>query len=214
MKKKILLTVTGLLIVIMLTSCLDAIEYITLDKQGNIKLSFMITISKSLFEMGGEGESVEETFEDEIMDPEEISELIPGATNIEARLVDSDIDYGYLFTFTLPRNYQPTPETPMAPRLTKRGMEILLAMSNSEEAQKEESDESMDDMAAAIFSSAKYKVQISKQLLKSASRAYIYTADGEETSVDLVDLGDNYLVNLPMLMIMMDEEESRLVFEY
>jgi len=214
MKRRIFLIVTGLFLAIMLTSCLDAIEYITLDKNGDIELSFMITISKSLFEMGGGGESVEDTFEDEIIDPKEISEMIPGAMDVKTRLVDSDVDYGYLFTFTLPRDYQPAPDTPMAPRFTKSGLVILLAMGGEEEADTEESDESMDDMAAAIFSSAKYKVQISKQLLKSASRAYIYSADGEETSVELVDLGDNYLVNLPMLMVMMSEEDTHLVFEY
>jgi hypothetical protein len=212
MKKKILIIVTGLLLTVMLTSCLDAIEYITLDKNGDIELSFMITISKSLFEMGGGEDSVEDTFEDEVLDPKEISDMIPDALNVESRLVDSDVDYGYLFTFTLPRNYQPAPDTPMAPTFTKNGIEILLAMGGEEEA--EESEEPMDEMAAAIFSSAKYKVQISKKLLKSASNAYLYTADEEVTTVDLVDLGDNYLVNLPMLMVMMGEKDTRLVFEY
>ena len=72
----------------------------------------------------------------------------------------------------------------------------------------------MDEMGEAIFSSAKYKVQISKKLLESASKAYVKTASGNNTEVDLVDLGDNYLVNLPMLMVMTGEEKTYLVFEY
>ena len=217
MKRRILVTVCGIIIALGMSSCLDAIEYITLDDGGDIKLSFMITLSRGLVEMGSEGESIEDTFEEEVLDPDELSSMIPGATAVDARPIDSDVDYGYLFTFTIPRGYKPEPETPMAPRFSKNGIEILLGMPDKgEEAEggEADSDDSMDEMAEAIFSSAKYKIQISKKLLKRASRAYLYNAEGEEFSVDLIDLGDNYLVNLPMLLVMDPEEKTFLVIEY
>jgi len=222
MKRKILLTVAGILLAVMLTSCLDAIEYITLDENDDIKISFMITISKSLFEMGGEGASVEETFADEVLDPEKITEMIPGAKKVEARLLNSDVDYGYLFTFSLPREYQPAADTPMAPLFTESGIEILLSISDNEsksssgsvKSKKKKAEEPMDEMGAAIFSSAKYKLQISKKLLPQASKAYIETITGVRTSVELIDLDDNYLVNLPMLLVMGEEEETRLIIDY
>ncbi|HAK45421.1 MAG TPA: hypothetical protein DCO79_05825 [Spirochaeta sp.] len=202
-----------------LSSCLDAIQHITINSKGDIELSFMLTISKSLFAMGGsQGESLEDSFTEDVIDPDELSAMIPQATKVDARLIDSDVDYGYHFKFTIPRNFQPQDDTPMVPRINWDNIEILLGMPTPE-AEKGETAEpgptdEMDEMGEAIFSSAKYKVQISKKLLEQASKAYVRTASGEITNVDLVDLGDTYLVNLPMLMIMGNEEETYLVFEY
>ena len=218
--KRIILPITVLILVLSLGSCLDAIQYVTVNNQSEIEMSFMLTISKGLFEMGGGDESVEDTFSEEVFDPDEISSMIPGARNVEARLIDSDVDYGYLFHFTLPRGYEAADDTPMVPHIGWDRMEILLAFPGDEAEADEESGEeasmqdSMDEMGEAIFSSAKYKVQISKRLLENAERAYVRESSGEITDLDLVDLGDNYLVNLPMLMVMMSEEETWLVFEY
>ncbi len=216
MKRKIVIAAVIASLSFALSSCLDAIEYITIDKNRDIQISFMITVSKSLFAMGGEGESVEETFEKDILNPDEISGLIPGAKNVETHLIDSDVDYGYLFVFTLPRNYQPADDVPMTPRINWDSMEILLTMPNTEKEEKADTAQTneIDEMAEAIFSSAKYKIQISKKVLEYSSKAYVKSADGEIINVDLVDLGDAYLVNLPLLMVMTSEKQTYLVFEF
>ena len=201
-----------------LTSCLDAIQHITLNRNGDIEISFMLTVSKALFAMGGEGGSVEESFSEDIIDPEELKTLIPRAKNVETRLIDSDVDYGYLFKFTVPQDYQPDGDTPMVPRISWDNIEILLGMPmeqpGAEETVEPGPTDEMDEMGEAIFSSAKYKIQISKKLLQRSERAFIKTESGEITNLDLIDLGDTYLVNLPMLMVMNSEEPSYLVFEY
>ena len=82
------------------------------------------------------------------MDPDEISDMVPGAKNVEARLINSDVDYGYLFKFTLPRGYEPAEDTPMVPRIGWDGMEILLAFPGdeaSEEAAAEGEEVSEED---------------------------------------------------------------------
>ena len=59
--KRIVILIASILLVLGFTSCLDSIQYITMNDKGEIEMSFMLTISKSLFEMGGGGESLEDT---------------------------------------------------------------------------------------------------------------------------------------------------------
>ena len=218
--KKALLIAICIIAAFSLSSCLDALQHITVNNKGDIELSFILTISKGLFAMSGGGKSgsLEEAFTEDVIDPDELSAMIPQATNVEARLIDSDIDYGYHFRFTIPRDFQPADNTPMVPRIGWDSIEILLGLPAEKEETAQETEtgpsDEMDEMGEAIFSSAKYKVQISKKLLESAGKAYVRTESGEITKVDLVDLGDTYLVNLPILMMMENEELTYLVFEY
>ncbi|MDD4219125.1 MAG: hypothetical protein PHR10_02960, partial [Sphaerochaetaceae bacterium] len=92
------------------------------------------------------------------------------------------------------------------PRVLPHRIEIKPFIGDSEEMEQ-------DPYAMMFFSSMKYRLQLSKNLLKTIEKATLVFKNGESYVLDPIDLAESFLFEVPLVLLMSGEDPT-LIFEY
>ncbi|MDR2797825.1 MAG: hypothetical protein LBB80_05730 [Treponema sp.] len=169
-----------------------------------------ITVSKMMLEMAN-------GMADEPLDYDAWLETNRGSTDIDtygtlnARIekVNNDLDLGYLITMNLNYTDKTSRETldgemdfiPMYPN-NHTEMHIT-ALSNDE-------DREAHEMALAFLSTGKYRLSMSKTCIGTLKRVVMAAAAEELVEIAYIDMGDAYLIEIPVLYFFSNDITIRL----
>jgi hypothetical protein len=199
---------------LLLTGCIDIFQYVGRDESGNLQLSVSVTIQKAIFEMassfdGSAPPDYEEEFE---MSEEEITGEYPEWLAVTYTPINTELEYGFHLEMVAPETVltealkaDPADAGPFLPRPDGDNTVFVFDGfgNNGGEA---------DEMAAAFFASAKYRMLIDENYRSQIDGAW-FERNGERAPVDVRRYGDVWYLEFPMLYIFTGAGAGRLVIE-
>jgi len=207
----------GLSVVLVLcfisSSCIDVFQHLTKDANGIDRNTIRVTVSKAVIEMannfsGSGAVDYEKFFDGNGMDEMDINEYNQFGASI--RKINDSTDIGYLIEINL--NYKDkdivniTNQSNVSFIPKYNGKNIVLPLDLSDEKQG-----SLDDnaMVAAFLSTGKYRLAVNKKCISDIRKVTI-KANGKETEINFLDLYDEYLIEIPLPVIMANAVELRI----
>ncbi|MDD3366371.1 MAG: hypothetical protein PHS67_03820 [Sphaerochaetaceae bacterium] len=206
--KRIALTLLVIATLFTFTSCIDIFQNITLTPDNNIDMTVRFTVSKMLFELGESDEPIEDVFAEEFMSAD-LAQTLFGETetrHVSYKTVNTEFDYGANIQISYPKELEVSQEDVLFPRVLPHRIEIKPFIGDSEEMEQ-------DPYAMMFFSSMKYRLQLSKNLLKTIEKATLVFKNGESYVLDPIDLAESFLFEVPLVLLMSGEDPT-LIFEY
>lgn len=186
-----------ILISALFTSCVDYVQTVSF-KDGKYQLYYKVTLSKVLFAMGDQDPDT--LFND--FDEEALSEL---PSNVEVKPVNTDLEVGAEFTLNIdPRTTDETEKTFLPTIAGKKCfIPFLLGEDNNSISDNFDSSDNSEGevFAAAMLSSAKCRIMISKKVIPEIETAYFEGKGGQNYSVALFDYGDSWCAEIPFILI-------------
>ncbi|MDR1031446.1 MAG: hypothetical protein LBL76_11325 [Treponema sp.] len=205
--KKMPLVLIMFILCIGLSGCIDIFQHITKDGSGIHRNTIKVTVSKTIFAMAngfsGSGEDIdyEKLFDEST--PLDVKEYSP--FNATVKTVNDTMDIGYLVDMNIDYQDRNTvnkinrSNTSFIPKYNGKHIIIPIACLGGD------ADPSDDNaMTAAFLATGKYRLAISKKCITNIERIMIKTAEGE-TDSDFLDLYDEYLVEIPIPIIFMND---------
>ncbi len=199
----------------LLTSCVDIYQHICMDKNGEIAMYVHCTMSKGILgmanAMGGTSGSL--SYDDFSKDMGKgLSEQKELLINGEAGIINTRFDIGGYCKGVIDSNkrYKNTDSTKRTfiPEHKDKKWIIPLDFSGTDLASgKEESDK----FAYALLSSAKYTLSIAKTVVPKLSCVSLRKGSGESLPMDFLDTYDSYLIEVPLPLLL--DEKIELVIE-
>ena len=192
--KRIINIISLLLICLAFTSCVDYVQSVTF-KNGKYHMYYKVTLSKLIFAMGDE--DPEEIFKD--FDEDEIGELPP---NVNIKPVNTDLEVGAEFTFDIePKTTDETEKSFLPTVAGKKCFIPFLLGQNDSISDSVASGSEGEEFAAAIMSSAKCRILISKNLISEIETAYFEGKGGQNFSIPVFDYGDANCLEIPFIVL-------------
>lgn len=190
MKRKILLSII-LLFVFSLSSCIDYVQSISY-KDGKYHFYNKITFSKLLMEMSDEDvDDFMEEFDDEF-----ISSL---PSFVSVKPVNTDIEVGAEISFSINPKEATEEEKSILPKIS--GNKYFIPFIFAEEFSSGDFDDYEDDeIAIAMFSSAKCRVMISKKIIPSIDVAYFEGRGSQNFAIPVFDYGESFCLEIPFII--------------
>lgn len=200
--------------VALLTGCIDIFQYVGRDGNGNLELSVSVTIQKAIFEMassfdGSAPPDYEEEFE---MSEEEITGEYPEWLSVTYTPINTELEYGFHLDMAVPETVlaqalkaKPGEAGPFLPRPDGDNTVFIFDGFGGEGGE-------ADEMAAAFFASAKYRMLIDQNYLADITGAS-FERNGEQAPVDVRRYGDVWYLEFPMLYIFTGAGPGRLIIE-
>ena len=183
-----------LLISLFFTSCVDYVQSVTF-KNGKYHLYYKVTLSKLLFAMVNE--DPEEIFRD--FDEYEIGDLPP---NVRIQPVNTDLEVGTEVAFDIDPKISDENEKSFLPTVADKKCFIpFLLGQNDSISDSLGSGGEGEEFAAAIMSSAKCRILISKNLISEIETAYFEGKGGQNFSIPVFDYGDANCLEIPFIIL-------------
>jgi hypothetical protein len=205
----------GILVILILcfisSSCIDIFQHLTKDTNGIDRNTIRVTVSKTIIEMannfsGSGAVDYEKFFDENGMDEMDINEYNQFGASI--RKINDSMDIGYLVEISL--NYKDkdivniTNESNVSfiPKYNGKNIVLPLDLGNYG---------SLDDnaMAAAFLSTGKYRLAVNKKCISNIRKVTIKVKN-KETEIGFLDLYDEYLIEVPLPVIMASAVELRI----
>lgn len=195
-------------VVLSLSSCVEVFQYISV-KDGNVSIYLKYVIQKAIFEMAASFSGEEMDYEEYLGDGQEFLSDFEGITT-DSRPINTDLEVGFEITIqgTLEqmRIDTETQAIPFAPE--PRGEKYYLTIPGMG------SSSSDDEWGMAFLASSKYRIllDLSGDLSGIRNARLIFdeeSVDPDSESDALITttlLGQNLLVEMPMLVPFMSEE--------
>jgi hypothetical protein len=199
---------------LLLTGCIDIFHYVGRDDGGNLELSVSVTIQKAIFEMassidGSPPPDYEEEFE---MSEEDITGDYPDWLSVTYTPINTELEYGFHLDMAVPEavltqalKTKPDDAGPFLPRSDGEDTVFVFDGFGSDGG-------AADEMTAAFFASAKYRMLIDENYLSDVEGAW-FDHNGERTPVDVRRYGDVWYLEFPMLYIFTGAGPGRLVIQ-
>lgn len=192
--KKIIRIIPLFLFILCLTSCVDYVQSVTF-KNGKYHMYYKVTLSKLIFAMADE--DPEEIFRD--FDEDEIGELPP---NTSIKPVNTELEVGAEFTFEIdPKTTDETEKSFLPTVAGKKCFIPFLLGQNDSISDSVGSDSEGADFAAAIMSSAKCRILLSKNLIPEIETAYFEGKGGQNFSTPVFDYGEANCLEIPFIIL-------------
>lgn len=195
MKHKSLLSVFIIAIVLTLTSCIDYVQSITYSN-GKYHLYHKITLSKLLLELADEDA---EDFVEELL--EDSSDEIPDYVSMKG--VNTETEAGYEFIMDINPKTATEEEKGFLPTKSSSKYYIPFYISEIISDSYDFDDVDLDDsFTLAMFSAAKIRVMIAKNIIPKIDSAYFVAEyeDDENYYISVFDYGNNYCLEIPFLL--------------
>ncbi|MDR2808415.1 MAG: hypothetical protein LBB43_05325 [Spirochaetaceae bacterium] len=204
MWKKTFLLVTCVFCLV-LSSCIDIFQHLTRDASGVDRNSIKVTASKTIFAMANgvsdDNIDYEKLFdESSTVDIKEYNQF-----NATINKINDVMDIGYLINMNIDYrdrslvNQINRSNTGFIPRYNGKNIIIHIDCLGGNSG-------STDDnaMAAALLATGKYRLLINKKCIANIEKVSIKTYEGE-TSINFLDLYDEYLVEIPIPIIFVSD---------
>ena len=186
--KRFFYALSVVFISVSLIGCLEIFEYITVE-DDKVNMTMNITLSKAMMETlesMDEGSS-QSDYDYEDLNEDEINKVFPYEVKINK--VNTSTDFGFNVSSSLEKkdmeklNYEDNPYLPI-----KKGKSYYMSFADT-------SSESVPTYRYRLIVSKTYIENIKKVILK---------LDDESMDVDFYDLGDAYLIDIPVLKLDLD----------
>ena len=188
-----------------LTSCIDYVQSVTY-KDGKFRYYCKITLSKALTEIGeNNGKNANETFE-------ELSEKMEDnlRITIHGKKIDTDLETGMEFNFTVDPNTTNPEKRKFLPKVRGDKYYIPLLYINNDSNDDFMNFDNSDDMAqsitAAILSSAKFRVLVSKKIIPQINSAYFKGINASDYAIPFYDYGESFCFEIPATIMLMNKD--------
>lgn len=192
--KNIIRLVSILLICLFFTSCVDYVQSVTF-KSGKYHMYYKETLSKLLFAMADE--DPEEIFRN--FDEDEIGELPP---NTSIKPVNTELEVGAEFTFEIdPKTTDETEKSFLPTVAGKKCFIPFLLGQNDSISDSVGADSEGKEFGAAIMSSAKCRILLSKNLIPEIETAYFEGKGGQNFSIPVFDYGEANCLEIPFIIL-------------
>ncbi len=205
--KKILVGVLVVVGIIAFTSCIDIFQNITLDSDNNITMAVRYTVSKAIFELGDSDGPIEDVFADQVISEDLAKEMFGenGKKKVSFETVNTESDYGAMIKVSYPKNMKITDEDVGFPKISPNRIEIKPFIGDGEQVED-------DPYSMMFFSSMKYRLQLSKNVLPHVTSARLQFLNESSHTLYPIDLEDSYLFEIPLVLLMSGEDPT-LIFE-
>jgi hypothetical protein len=193
------------------SSCIDIFQHLTKDTNGIDRNTIRVTVSKAVIEMannfsGSGAVDYEKFFDENNMDEMDINGYNQFGASI--RKINDSTDIGYLVEISL--NYKDkdiiniTNQSNVSFIQKYNGKNIILPLDLGSYG-------SLDDnaMVAAFLSTGKYRLAVNKKCISNIRKVTI-KVKSKETEIGFLDLYDEYLIEVPLPVIMASAVELRI----
>ena len=194
-----------------LSSCIDVFQHLTKDTNGIDRNTIRVTVSKAILEMannfsGSGAVDYEKFFDENDLDDMDINGYNQFGATI--RRINDSMDIGYLVEISLDYkdkdivNITNQSNVSFIPKYNGKNIVLRLDLENYD---------SFDNnaMAAAFLSTGKYRLAVNKKCISNIRKVTI-KAKSKETEIGFLDLYDEYLIEVPLPVIMTSAVELRI----
>lgn len=186
----------------LLFSCVDYIQTISY-KDGKYTIYYKITLSKLLLELADEEpDSIFDDFDfGDFSDYESL--FMP--KNMKINKVNTDLEVGAEFKISISARTQDEAEKKLLPTVAKNKIKIPVFFGDFSAVLNEDlgdsySDDFADEFVQAIFSAAKSRVLIGKNIVPSIEICYFEGKGGQNYSIPLFDYGESWCLEIPFIV--------------
>lgn len=186
----------------LLFSCVDYVQTISY-KDGKYTIYYKITLSKVLFALADEDpESIFDDFDfSDFSDYESL--LMP--KNMEINKVNTDLEVGAEFKINISARTQDEAEKKLLPTVAKNKIKIPVFFGDISDGLNEDfgdsySDDFADEFVQAIFSAAKSRVLIGKNIVPSIEICYFEGKGRQNYSIPVFDYGESWCLEIPFIV--------------
>ncbi len=204
--KRILSIVCCIIILPLLTGCVDIYQHICINKNGEVSMYVHCTISKGILEManamGGSSKSLQ--YDDFTKGIDKgLSEQKELLRNSELGMINTDFEIGSYCKGIIDSNksYKNTDGRNRTFLPEHKGKKWIIPFDFSGtdlDSKKSKSDE----FAYALLSSAKYTLSITKNVVPKITSVSLRKDSGETFTVDFLDTYDSYLIEVPLPLLL------------
>ena len=183
---------------VLFTSCIDIFQVIRLSDRGTVEILYRFSIAK-MDESAGMGAPSKEE-----MPLDEVAESLKNHPGVTVSMDSAETDYDATFNlrFSCPADYPGSPDAPMLPAFSTDGMTLYPMQFPDEE--KEDEAKEMDEFAMNMLMGMKYKLLIEKRVVPAMKELALVDSSGLELVQAYADLGDYYLVDVPLGLLLKD----------
>lgn len=188
-----------------LTSCIDVVQHIGVTDDGLIQTSFRMTMQKSTMAM------LEMSEEDLLEGKDEIELIEEEGVRITTSEIDNELEAGFSAEIAYPIEKQESLEggdIVLMPIMSGKSCFINFPSAEDEAMTSEEI-----SYMSAMFSSYKYRLIISKKLIPMIEQITL-SVDDDVIEWEIIDLGDVYYLEIPVVMWMSAEQRCSLLIRY
>jgi hypothetical protein len=212
--------VLAVIALVMLGGCVDVVQYIS-GSGSTIDVYLRLTLQKSAFEMANsfsdEPQDLNEMFDEEFdLDRETVLGELPPGVEASFETVNDEFEYGFVLSYSAARdvlaNAAGADDGAFVPQVGIRGMTIPLAQAN-EDGDDDAAPGQGDEFAGAFLGGSKYRVFISRRLVSRVSSATLVSG-ANETPVTVIELPDVWMVQFPVSLWLMSDDEATLEIVY
>lgn len=196
----------------LLSGCINLIEFIGKDANGNTHVSMAITVSKSIVALASQsGESSSALFGSMDATMNDLKKSLPPGIGVKVEKIDDSQLYGYNINFDYPestlKDVKPS-DTSVVLFPIHDGSNIVIHLNTSPE--KTTSQESQDTSdAAALFASSQFQLLVSKSYTKQITGA-VFTDAKNSVQMTRLDFGEFYLLEMPIMFIMQEQGDAKI----
>ena len=199
----------------LLSGCLEITQHVTQVRGRTVSVFVKVGIARALLEMAEGfvgGAATAESACEEVFLAED--DLFEDARVVRLERIYTETECGALYAFEYDvrkQNATDIEDIPFFVSVAPDFVEILLPGLGDRGA--------MDEMALAFLASSKYRLTISKTVMKTISSASVsYTYDADETieghdsvdaleyELDVIDMADQHLIEMSLAMLFLGDE--------
>lgn len=194
---RFLIIVFVLLFMFTLTSCIEVYQHIGKNKNGTIHIFTKLSVSKMIMELGNSfSDNPEEIDYDEMLGDFSSEDLsMYESLNPVINKINTEFEFGYSIAFDIDKkdknykNHILENDIYFMPLFDDNV--IIIRMNSSAD------NESIDNTAKDFLISSKYRITVSKSIIYPINEVVLEYSD-EVISIVPDDLGDSYLIEMPM----------------
>jgi hypothetical protein len=211
MKKLLLILVVSECL--LLTSCIDILQHITVDKNGIELNTIQFTVSKAIFEFANKMNENQEPidYDKYFSNNSDLSSLEKNKYCSSISKINTVLDYGYTIKMRIDRKNKETMNSIEKEKIgfipIKKGKSYIFDFSSMNDSSSKNQED--NGMQYALLSTAKYKLLISKKMISDIKKLYLVSGSNE-TEYSYVDLDDEYLVEIPIIIMIQGQIQLRI----
>jgi len=195
-----------------LTGCIDIFQHLIIDADGLVRTTIRVTISKAVFAMADglseDDADFEEIFNENDLNNMDLDRYDQFGTSFEK--INDSTDAGYLLSMNIDYRDQDMvnsinkADISFIPRFGKRDITIPIDLLDGSYGSSGD-----DAMALAFMSTGKYRLLINKNIMADIGRAVVF-AGNEETELTVLDLYNDFLVEIPLSILITSAVDLKL----
>lgn len=199
--------------VLTLSSCLNLIEYIGKEPNGNTRMTIVFTISKSVIAIAEQsGESADSIFASMTSAFDQLKKEAPPGVSVRSRKIDDSQQFGYQMNISYPSTAVKNAtsggaSTSLIP--IRKGSNIIIDFGTSTRTA-ESQNSSEDSMTQLMLSSDKFQLLINKNYASEVKSA-VFTDKTNTVDMTRIDLGQLYLIEMPFIYLIQSKGDAKIV---